>query len=289
MFRLLLFSLCLGLESVILSEEHWLPWWIVLSQDLGARYAHGLGCLRSQALTTHRPRRHGCVPAFTCTYTHLPLYLFLHLYTYIQGGAKVGLQLWVHKPVYSRVIFHRNNYKSTFAPLCIAKQEFILIPPILVQNCKVYFSFFPVLKKSLQPREIWLPLPWTDLFIYSILSYVASLLTSLVTAPLRCPPGMDLDTMGPPVWSPVLLCVGNPLMLAVGCVTSLSTIFRNWALAPRGCREGGLMFKSWPSNPHLGEKTFAGESELDSCARPGTDGATGLSNKKEMLQMVIRW
>lgn len=48
------------------------------------------------------------------------------------------------------------------------------------------------------------------------------------------------------------------------------------------------MFKSWPSNPNLGEKTFAGESELDSCARPGTDGATGLSNKKEMLQMVIR-
>ena len=43
---------------------------------------------------------------------------------YIQGGAKVGLQLWVHDTVYSYIInyciiFHTNNCNPTFAPPCM--------------------------------------------------------------------------------------------------------------------------------------------------------------------------
>ena len=46
------------------------------------------------------------------------------LLTTLQNGAKVGLQLWVCKTIYSYIIinciiFHTNNYKPTFTPFCI--------------------------------------------------------------------------------------------------------------------------------------------------------------------------
>ena len=55
------------------------------------------------------------------------------IFVKIQGGAKVGLQLRVHRTVYSYIIFHTNNCKPTFAPLC---------GDVYVCLCKVYVILF---------------------------------------------------------------------------------------------------------------------------------------------------
>ena len=83
----------------------------------------------------------------------------------IQGGEKVGLQLWVHKTqslflYYYCIIFHKNIHKSTFAPSCVNHHENKLL---LKLKKKQTHGTYQNLRKSVWPVSqdiVWWEMEW---------------------------------------------------------------------------------------------------------------------------------